>query len=161
MNGQYLSSTGFKSIRVGLSLTMHGLSIKGKHLVQSESLAVHDKELLKLSLTSAENNGWSTVIDHRSSVCDCLKALQTVHHDHLVNNEVLYIFIFCFFSQMKQRVLMFSKRKMISCSIPFPFSFKNFHKIIRTISREFQMKLSNTECSQTSTKQTNAKRNTQ
>ena len=46
MNGWYLSSTGFKSIRVGLII--NGSSFKDRRFVQWEVLASHAKELLKL-----------------------------------------------------------------------------------------------------------------
>ena len=41
MNGQYLSSTGFKSIKVGL--TMQGSSFKNRHFVAKELLKLNNK----------------------------------------------------------------------------------------------------------------------
>ena len=38
------------------------------------------------------------VIDHHNSVCDHQKASQNDQHDRLMNTEVLYIYMFCFFS---------------------------------------------------------------
>ena len=36
-------------------------------------------------------------LDHHNSICDCRKALQNGQHDHLLNTEVLYIYILYFF----------------------------------------------------------------
>ena len=49
LNEQYLSSTGFKSTRVGL--TMHGSPFKDRHFAWLETLATRAKELLKLNNT--------------------------------------------------------------------------------------------------------------
>ena len=38
------------------------------------------------------------VIDHRNSIYDRRKASQNGQHDRLTNTEVLFIYIFCFFS---------------------------------------------------------------
>ena len=46
MNGYYLSSIEFNSIKVGLII--HDLSFNDTHFVQSETLATRAKELLKL-----------------------------------------------------------------------------------------------------------------
>ena len=47
---------------------------------------------------STEINMWSTVIVHRNTVCHHQKASQNNQNDHLMNTEVFYIYIFCFFS---------------------------------------------------------------
>ena len=65
-----------------------------------------------------------------------LKVSQNGQHDHIMNAEVLYICIFAVLANYKKRVLMFNKRKTYY-NIHSTFSFENFHKITRTIGREF------------------------
>ena len=68
MNGYYLSSAGFISIRVGL--TMHVSSFKNRHLVWSETLALRAKELIKLNRTIKRLN---IILNYPLSLntCEC------------------------------------------------------------------------------------------
>lgn len=78
----------------------------------------------------------------------------------------MYLYSFVFLVQQKKVFCCFIKEIsynihlisyiVISYNILLPLNFENFHEITPSISRDFFMKLGNTKCLQTSTKETNA-----